>query len=223
MNPYDPNNNPTLANSAYIGPNPSIQNSYPSMPPPRQPIRPPQRGIDSWFNRQSRRNKVAFIGCASLVGVLFLCTLCSLIGNALPTPKNQATSVTESTPTQVVESTHQEPTLIPTGKPTPTPTATPQPTPTPVRVVAQPTSAPAAPVCNGTLINGGCYNYDSSGGTLVYSPPASFCSYFTCVSTFWTATSGYVAKCADGKHTHSGGVSGACSKNGGIVAPVYQH
>jgi hypothetical protein len=37
------------------------------------------------------------------------------------------------------------------------------------------------------------------------------------VITFWTATRGYVVQCASGKWSHSGGVSGACSSNGGVA------
>ena len=39
------------------------------------------------------------------------------------------------------------------------------------------------------------YHFDSTGGSLIYSPVSNFCSagYFTCVSSFWTSTNGYVA------------------------------
>src|SRR5205823_3014390 len=47
--------------------------------------------------------------------------------------------------------------------------------------------------------------------------------YFSCVSTFWTATRGYVAECANGEYTHSAGVSGACSRDGGVSRTLYSH
>ena len=65
--------------------------------------------------------------------------------------------------------------------------------------------------------------YNFTPGALIYKPAARFCSYFSCVSTFWTSTNGYVAECADGHFTHSGGISGACSLNGGVLRPLYSH
>ena len=67
-----------------------------------------------------------------------------------------------------------------------------------------------------------CYNFTAPGNR-IYHPPTAFCKYFACVSSFWTATRGYVAKCVSGKYTHSGGIRGACSRNGGISRPLYSH
>ena len=66
------------------------------------------------------------------------------------------------------------------------------------------------------------YNF-TPPGNLIYHPASAFCKYFGCVSTFWTSTNGYVAECVDGKYTHSGGISGACSRNGGVLRPLYSH
>jgi len=105
---------------------------------------------------------------------------------------------------------------IPTPKPTQPPIAKPQPTQPP------PTPKPTQPACQGVNGNPWCYNF-SSPGNLIYSPNAAFCNYFACVSTFWTATSGYVAECANGDYTHSGSVRGACSHDGGVMRPLYSH
>jgi hypothetical protein len=76
----------------------------------------------------------------------------------------------------------------------------------------QPTSPPAP-----------TYNTDPNGGQLVYSPPADFCNNNACVSTFWVDTAGYVVECANGEYSHSGGVRGVCSRDGGVAATLYQH
>ena len=34
---------------------------------------------------------------------------------------------------------------------------------------------------------------------------------------------GYVVECANGEYSHSGGVSGACSRDGGVAAILYSH
>lgn len=72
-------------------------------------------------------------------------------------------------------------------------------------------------------INGNPWGYNFIPGKLIYNPPAAFCTYFACVSTFWTKTNGYVAECYSGAYTHSGGVSGACSRNGGVERPLYSY
>ncbi|HEX3640533.1 MAG TPA: hypothetical protein VHV10_04530 [Ktedonobacteraceae bacterium] len=74
-----------------------------------------------------------------------------------------------------------------------------------------------------TGVNGNPWGYDFNPGSLIYNPNSGFCSYFNCVSTFWTATNGYVAECGNGKYTHSDGVKGACSKDSGVSKVLYQH
>jgi hypothetical protein len=220
MNPYGPNNDQTVPIYA--------QNPYP----------PAKRSIFRWYWRQHLAVKIG-IGCPvsviSLFVALFLVLFLVFSVKAIqsPSPRSASTSKAPTT-AHVIQSNTPTAThavvIAPTATQTPTPTAEP-PTPTPVPVVVEPTQPPVqveptqppAPTCSGTLINGGCYNYDPAGGSLVYSPPSNFCSYYLCVSSFWTSTNGYVARCSDGKHTHSGGVSGACSKNGGVVATLYQH
>lgn len=198
----DPNpNDPTM---------PMYQNSHP--PPPRQPPR-----LVQWYRAKMAR-KPMVTGCLTALIALVILLLCGTISGiahgglqslqASPTPVVRLTPKLIATP---VQTTTPKPTSTPEQTTTPAPTATPLPTATP------------APICSGTQIEGACYNYDSVGGSLVYNPPSSFCDYFLCVSTFWTATNGYVVECGDGKHSHSGGVSGACSRNGGVVETLYQH
>ncbi len=80
-----------------------------------------------------------------------------------------------------------------------------------------PTSTPA------TDVNGNPWGYDFNPGNLIYDPDSGFCNYFSCVSTFWQDTSGYVVECANGKYSHSGGVSGACSQDSGVSQILYSH
>ena len=59
------------------------------------------------------------------------------------------------------------------------------------------------------------YNFCGTGAP-VGTPPSSFCSYFTCIPSFWKQTNGYVVQCVDGYFSHSGGVRGACSDHRGV-------
>ena len=60
------------------------------------------------------------------------------------------------------------------------------------------------------------YNFcDSNFGKYIHSPPSNFCVYFSCIASFWQFPNGYVTECVDGRYSHSGGISGACSSHGG--------
>jgi hypothetical protein len=111
-----------------------------------------------------------------------------------------------STPT-ATQMTRLPATSVPTSQPTRAPT------------VARPTPTPA-PVHKG--VNGNPWNYDFTPGNLIYSPPASFCSYFNCIASFWQGK-GYVVECTDNTYSKSGGRSGSCSHHGGNKAILYAH
>jgi hypothetical protein len=103
--------------------------------------------------------------------------------------------------------------LPPTPTPSPPPTATPVPTPTPMPsgTGACHTDAPANP-----------WGYDFCTGTLIFQPAGSFCSYYSCIASFWNGL-GYVIQCGDLLFSLSGGRSGACSSHGGTLRPLYAH
>lgn len=177
--------------------------------------------------QQKPKRRRLWIVLSIVAGVLILsCVTCGIIGAtapktgdiSTPTPTQAAVLIATAVPTAT-----QRPTTIPTATPTPSPTPTatmlPTATPTPKPVATQPKPTPTH--CVGVNNNPWCYDFNP--GNLIYSPPSAFCSYFTCVSTFWTATRGYVAECANGSYTHSGGVSGACSRDGGVSRTLYSH
>jgi len=87
-----------------------------------------------------------------------------------------------------------------------------------------PTPVPTATVPI-TGVNGNPWGYNFTPGNLIFTPNSAFCDagYFKCVTTFWKSTNGYVAECGNGDYTHSGGVSGACSKDGGVFQILYSH
>jgi hypothetical protein len=109
------------------------------------------------------------------------------------------------------------------SSPKATPTITPThraPSPTPTDMSSPPPTAPLGDV------NGNPWGYTLvPGSTPVTRPVSIFCNgvYFSCVATFWTDTQGYVAQCWDGLYTHSGGISDACSQDGGVEYPLYAH
>ncbi len=89
-------------------------------------------------------------------------------------------------------------------------------TPTPL---LPPTTAPTVtPTIGPGTTNPWGYNFTCC--QLIYSPPASFCSYFVCISSFWNGA-GYVMQCQDGMFSKSGGKSGSCSYHGGNWRPLY--
>ena len=220
---------------------PTVYGGYPPVPPPLPPREP-----STWQRfRSARKRTQCSIGCATLFLILSLC-VCSTaaLGAAVGPQKTAtlnptattmtqpthiaqivATSIPTRVPTFAVTPTHtstQQPTPIPTLAPTQPPAPTSVPTQTPIPTFV-PTQAPA-PTQPPTGTNGNPWGYSFAPGTLIYSPVAAFCGqYFSCVSTFWTATRGYVVECVNGLYSHSGGIRGACSHDGGPAAILYSH
>ena len=97
------------------------------------------------------------------------------------------------------------------------PSAAPPPPP-PAPAPAPPPPPPPQNLC-GAPANPWGYNF--CGGSFIYSPPSNFCSYFSCIPSFWRSTNGYVDECRDGTYSHSGGRSGACSYHGGELRPLF--
>jgi hypothetical protein len=163
--------------------------------------------FDSWGLRRrlpgfrSPRSLAARGSCAGAVVMLLM---------ACGGPEPAASLAPVSTP--VLEST-------PASSPSPSAAPKPAPTPAPTaRPTAPPPPPPAENLC-GAPSNPWHYNF--CGGSLIYSPPSSFCYYFPCIASFWKSTNGYVDQCMDGTFSHSGGVQGACSHHGGERRPLY--
>lgn len=107
---------------------------------------------------------------------------------------------------------------------TPTPTTAPTAVPTPAPVVATPAPAPPPappPPANTCGAASNPWGYNFCGGNYIYSPPGNFCSYFSCIPSFWKSTNGHVEQCADNTFSHSGGRQGSCSYHGGNQRPLY--
>ncbi len=115
---------------------------------------------------------------------------------------------------------------MPKPRPAPTPTAAPRPTAAP-QPTATPTDVPApqpqpTPTCIPDAVNCNPWGYNFSPGNRIYSPPADFCSYFSCIGNFWNGR-GYVMECNDGMYSKSGGIQGSCSYHGGNWRTLYSH
>lgn len=110
-------------------------NQYPNQSPfPGQFQASPQKPPTPWrrFRARSRRFQLG-VGCGIILGVLFLCTICGVIANALPNVPQTASSQ-QNTPTATTQTNQTAATSVATraSKPTPTPIPTKAPTPTPV-------------------------------------------------------------------------------------------
>ncbi|MEO8956938.1 MAG: hypothetical protein ABI396_04145 [Ktedonobacteraceae bacterium] len=215
--------------SFYNQPTQGWQPGQMPLPPMQRPPRRPT--LQQRFNALSRRGKLG-LGCATIFVILSLCICSATVAanggtNQQSAPPTTIVAIPSDTPTttdvQTVLPT-DTPTIAPTDTPVATPTATATPTPKPTAAPTQPIQRPTptpTPHCVAVNNNPWCYNF--TPGNLITNPPSAFCSYFTCVSTFWTANHGYVAECANGSYTHSGGVSGACSRDGGVANMLYSH
>ena len=213
-------NQPTQGNSGQFQ-----QSPYNNFQPPRK-----RTSLGGWYKSRTRKMKLG-IGCGTIIAVLlFFTCIGTAIGsrNLAPTPtptapSGQAAVISSPTPTRI-----PSPTPVPTHKPTLTPTHEPTPTPTPKPTSApthapQPTQPPHTPTpCPG--INCNPWGYNFSPGNLIYYPPANFCSYFSCITSFQEPDDpgdGYIVQCADNLFSQSGGERGACSYHGGVQRPLY--
>ncbi|WP_052890419.1 hypothetical protein [Thermogemmatispora carboxidivorans] len=190
------------------------------------------------YRQRSQRSQLALVlGCISLVLVCSFCTSAAvfserqaLLASLTPTVASagQGAALAQQPAvsavvygTQLPQATRQAATptatraLSPTPSPTPTPRPQPTPTPRP-----KPTPTPTPIPCPGVNCNPWGYNFEP--GALIYSPPASFCAYFSCIGNFWNGR-GYVVECNDGMYSKSGGIRGACSYHGGVWRPLYAH
>jgi hypothetical protein len=189
-----------------------------SYPPTRQS--PQKRSARQWYRTQSKAARRG-IGCGILIAILLLIGMCSSVVSAASHTNSQTSS--DATPTNQVVQQAASSTATPapaatiTATPKPKPTAIPTPRPTNPPAQPTPTSAPAH-----TGVNGNPWGYDFNQGNYIYNPPADFCSYFACITTFWKGH-GYVDQCVDGDYSKSGGLSGACSHHGGEAQPLYSH
>lgn len=224
---------PSYSQNPYAANAPTYQSQpqYPQYPhqqpgrfgqPPTRPYTQPQQKPTAWQWYRAQRSKTRRgIGCGVIVAILLLIGMCSSVVSAASNSGNQANS--DATPTnQVVQqaaSSTDTPTTAATATATPTPKPKPTPRPTTPPAQPTPTSAPSHTGVNG---NPWGYDFNSTGGSMIYNPPATFCSYFACITTFWNGH-GYVDQCVDGDYSKSGGLSGACSHHGGEQQPLYSH
>lgn len=116
------------------------------------------------------------------------------------------------TPTATSNTAH----MVAVSTATPLPTATPMPKPT-----AKPTPTPT-PKPKPSGVNGNPWGYNFTPGNLIYNPPAAFCRYFACISSFWSGRR-FVSECADDTYSKSGGIRSDCSHHGGELQPLYSH
>jgi hypothetical protein len=199
-------NQPTQARPGQFQQSPNY-----NYPPPRR-----QTGIWQWYKSRTKKVKLS-IGCGTILAVLLFF---SCIGTAV----GSVNLATQSTPTPTTPSQQaallvspaatQQQALTNTPAPTPTPTIAPTPTPKPTQ------PPPTATPCPGVNCNPWGYNFNP--GKYIYSPPAGFCSYFSCINNFPNGH-GYVVECHDDEYSKSGGIQGACSYHGGVLRPLYSH
>lgn len=168
--------------------------------PQNRPRTAPKQNLK--FSEQSRPVQViTFILTLVAIGLLICC--CVNINNFINGLSTDSTAT--PTPANLAASSSPKPTKTPTATPKPKPTATPT----------------RKPTCRYPAVddNPYCYTFTNTG-KLITDPPADFCVYFNCISSFDNG-SGYVVECANGQYSKSGGRTGVCSKQGGFKRNLY--
>ncbi len=192
----------------------SQQPQWGQQPPPRKP------GFWSWFDSRTPVVKIILL-CGAFVAVfLFLLSVSAALGIGDSSTPSSLTPFATSGQAAVMSSP-----VVTTGpSPTPIPTQKPKPALAPTHA-PQPTQPPATPTpCPGINCNPWGYNFNP--GNLIYYPPATFCNYFACITSFVEPDDpgdGYVVECSDSMFSQSGGERGACSYHGGVLRPLYSH
>lgn len=191
---------------------------YAPPPPQYTPVPEPYTPEKTGFGEWSTNAKVATIVITCLL-VAFVCVLFIGARSGKGSTNAQDTSTSTQAPSALQATVGSfGPTTTPSSVPTAGAT---QPVTVPTNTTGAQQNQSLQAACQSVNGNPWCYNF--SPGSLIYSPQAAFCDYFTCVSTFWIDTNGYVAECANGRYTHSDGVSGACSRDGGVFRILYSH
>lgn len=98
--------------------------------PPQQPAKPT---FKQRFRAMSPWKRFGTIGCSTIIASILLCSLCAIVGNALPAPPKQPSTADTS---QASPTAHQVDSIQTTPRPTETPTPTPSPTPIPTPTLA---------------------------------------------------------------------------------------
>lgn len=150
---------------------------------------------------------IAYLGMGAIVIAVIGAAAGGVITNGSPVAQTAASpSPSPSAPPTALPSA--SPSALPSPKPSPHPKPSPIPKPPPVKSTC---GTPANP-----------WGYNFCGGQFITSPASAFCSYFHCISSFWSSTKRYVDQCVDGTYGHSGGRTGACSQHGGERRPLYR-
>ncbi len=171
--------------------------------------KPSNTGLWSLFKRQSRGMQVGIVSIAALIVILVLLVPYVLFSSLFSNTQNDQVAANPSQNSAAITTT-----MATADIPTVVATDTPPPTPVPAAV---PT---LSALDKGVSSNP--WGYDFSPGSFITAPPATFCSYFSCITGFWNGQ-GYVEECQDGTYTLAGGVGGDCDANGGDLRPLYYH
>ena len=168
--------------------------------------KPSNTGLWNSFRQQSQSIQIGIISIAALLVVLVLLVPYVLFSNLFSSTQNSQADPNQSNAAIATPTATDVPTAVATDAPTPT-------------------SVPAAEPTLSALDKGVSSNpwgYDFNAGSFITAPPATFCSYFSCIQGFWSGQ-GYVEECQDGTYTLAGGVGGDCDAHGGDLRPLYYH
>ena len=170
--------------------------------------KPSNAGLWASFKQQSRGIQIGIISIAALLIILVLLVPYVLFSGLFDSSQN----IQAADPNQ--NNAVTTPATVATDAPTPIATDMPTPMPT---LEAVPT---LSALDKGVTSNP--WGYDFNPGSFITAPPATFCSYFSCITGFWNGQ-GYAEECQDGTYTLAGGVGGDCDAHGGDLRPLYYH
>ena len=170
--------------------------------------KPSNTGLWASFRQQSRGIQIGVASIAVLVVILVLLVPYVLFSGLFSSTQSDQVAANPSQNAAAV--------TAPATADIPTAAVTDTPTPAPAPVAAPTISALDQSVTSNP------WGYDFNPGSFITAPPATFCTYFSCITGFWNGQ-GYVEECQDGTYTLAGGVGGDCDAHGGDLRPLYYH
>jgi hypothetical protein len=177
-----------------------------------------------WKSDLDLRVKWGVTGGVALLVLIVVISSPHQSSTQLASTQAQAATTTATPMPEATATTPQIPAPTPTPSSTPAPVAQPVAVPVAPKATAPPPPPPAPPF-NYCGAPANPWHYNFCGGSVIYSPPSSFCSYFNCIASFRTEdipNDGYVEQCVDSRFSLSGGESGGvCSSHGGPSRPLY--
>jgi hypothetical protein len=92
---------------------------------------------------------------------------------------------------------------------------------TPAAATTTVTAATPTTACTTGAVNCNPWGYNFTNGSRIFNPAGEFCSFFKCISNFWSGK-GYVVECRDSTYSKQGGEKHSCMRHRGELRTLLQ-